>query len=74
LPGQRPHGAGMVLFPILLQKTFMEPTFLNVMMFVIPALTAAFFLIKRTDDHEEKIVGHKMYRNYRKSRMDKPVV
>lgn len=52
----------------------MEPTFLSVMIYIIPALTVAFFLIKRTDSQEEHFVGHKMYKNYRKSRMDKPVL
>jgi hypothetical protein len=53
----------------------MELSFLNVMVYVVPALAAAFFLIRRSDTHsDDKFIGHKMYRNYRKSRMDKPVM
>lgn len=48
----------------------MEPGFWNVIVYVIPALALVFFLFKR-EGHEDKVVGHKMYKNYRKSRISR---
>lgn len=51
----------------------MEPGFWDVIIYVIPALALAYFLLKR-DNHEERALDHNTYRNYRKTRMDKPVL
>jgi len=50
----------------------MEPSFWGVIMYTIPVLAVIFLVIKR-EDTEDRVVEHKMYKNYRKTRMDKPV-
>lgn len=51
----------------------MEPTFFNVVIFLLPALGIIFFLVKHTHT-DERTAYHNTYKNYRKTRMDKPVV
>ncbi|NCI47401.1 hypothetical protein [Sediminibacterium soli] len=51
----------------------MEPNFWGVAVYLIPAFALVFFLVKR-HGHQEKSIGHNTYRNYRKTRMDKPVL
>jgi len=51
----------------------MEPSFWGVIVYVIPVLALIFFLFRR-HNHEDREVTHNMYRNYRKTRMDKPVL
>lgn len=51
----------------------MEPSFWGVMVYVLPALAIVYLLIRK-HGHEERATGHNMYRNYRKTRMDKPVL
>ncbi len=53
----------------------MEPSFWSVMLYVIPVFVAIFLLTKghgRGDNG--RTAGHNQYKNYRKTRMDKPVV
>ncbi len=51
----------------------MEPSFWGIIVFVIPALAIVFFVF-RGNSHDDKVGSHNMYKNYRKTRMDKPVV
>jgi hypothetical protein len=51
----------------------MEPGFWDVMIYVIPAI-AILYIIFRDNKHHSQDIGHNTYRNYRKTRMDKPVV
>jgi hypothetical protein len=51
----------------------MEPSFWGIIVFVVPALAIFFFLFKG-NSHDEKVESHNMYKNYRKTRMDKPVL
>jgi hypothetical protein len=48
----------------------MEPSFWGVIVYLIPALAILFFLLKG-HSREERSISHNMYRNYRKTRMDK---
>jgi hypothetical protein len=50
----------------------MEPNFWNVIIYTIPVLAVIFLVIKR-EDTDDRVAEHKMYKNYRKTRMDKPV-
>ncbi|MBV9988889.1 MAG: hypothetical protein JO301_14515 [Chitinophagaceae bacterium] len=51
----------------------MEPGFWDVIVYVVPALALVYFLLKR-DSHDSGWVDHNLYKNYRKTRMDKPVL
>jgi hypothetical protein len=51
----------------------MEPGFWDVIVYVIPALALVFFVF-RGDKHDVPTIDHNTYRNYRKTRMDKPVL
>jgi hypothetical protein len=51
----------------------MGPGFWDVIVYVAPVLAVLFFLLKR-DGHDNGSVGHNLYKNYRKTRMDKPVL
>jgi hypothetical protein len=51
----------------------MEPNFWDVMVYVIPALAAVYFILKH-DSGDERTIEHNTYRNYRKTRMDKPIL
>ncbi len=60
------------LFYLYTKITCMEPSFWGVIIYTIPVLAVIFLVIKR-EDTDDRVVEHKMYKNYRKTRMDKPV-
>lgn len=51
----------------------MEPTFMVVIIFLVALFIVTFLLIRKSDS-DEKTIGHNMYKNYRKTRMDKPIL
>jgi|GEM_PF-3506762 hypothetical protein len=51
----------------------MEPSFWGVIVYVVPALAIVYILLKH-DSRNERTIEHNTYRNYRKTRMDKPVL
>lgn len=61
---------GHEVYTLCSKSKVMEPGFWNVIVYVVPALVLVFFLFKR-EGHEDRVVGHKMYKNYRKSRISR---